>query len=120
MANNLLANPSGGQSVLQWVRNELAVWTRRNRIVGGRGVSITRTDAGTTVNALVPKFSGIVYLAGKKFDLRGQTPGVYVKVDIAAGTVAYTDTAPADPFPPSEEYYEVAQTFGHIHVPRFG
>lgn len=65
-------------------------------------------------------FTGIVYLAGKKFDLTASARKKWVKVDVAAGTVAYTDTDPTDPFPPGTEYFETNHTHGNIHVTRFG
>lgn len=65
-------------------------------------------------------FSGVVYLAGKLFDLRGSARKKWIKIDTNAGTVAYTDTDPTDPFPAGEEYYLTNETWGDIHVTRHG
>ena len=65
-------------------------------------------------------FTGIVYLSGKKFDLRADARKKWIKVDYLNGTVAYEDTDPADPFPVGCEYFETNFVHGDIHVTRFG
>ena len=64
-------------------------------------------------------FSGTVYIAGNKVDLTG-TPKEWVRVNVSDGTAVYHDGPPSNPFPPNEEWYYVAKTFGDIHITRFG
>ncbi len=63
-------------------------------------------------------FTGIVYLAGVKFTGLGTKEWVRARIDV--GIVEDHDGPPPDPFPPGEEWYEVASTVGDIHITRFG
>jgi hypothetical protein len=86
-----------------------------------------------------PSFSGIVYLAGRRYydpalstiaigqqisDNSTDAAKTWVVVDLELNTVSYENGPP--PFdsdgrmPPSQEWYETAKTFGDIHVTRFG
>lgn len=68
-----------------------------------------------------PMFSGRVYLAGRLFDgMNSDGTKPWVKVDVAFGNVSQEEGPPPNPFPTNEEWYEKVNTFGDIHVPRFG
>jgi hypothetical protein len=61
-------------------------------------------------------FTGTAYVAGRK--TTGLGTKAWVRVFLDSATAEDHDGPPPDPFPPNEEWYEVAQTFGNIHVPR--
>jgi hypothetical protein len=61
-------------------------------------------------------FTGTAYIAGRK--TTGLGTKAWVRVFLDTATAEDHDGPPPDPFPPNEEWYEVAQTFGNIHVPR--
>jgi hypothetical protein len=64
-------------------------------------------------------FSGTVYLAGVKHTGLDSDPDKpWVVVDLAAGTVTESASTPPDPLPDHQEWYEKANTYGDIHVPR--
>lgn len=97
----------------EWMNN---VSRRVNRVVvyGGQG---KWTDDGLQL-FVVTCFSGRVYLAGVRYDGLGTKAWVRVRVDV--NTVEDHDGPAPNPFPPGEEWYEVAKTSGDIHVTRFG
>jgi hypothetical protein len=61
-------------------------------------------------------FSGTAYIAGNKTTGLGTKAWVRCKLDLATA-VDHDGPAP-NPFPPNEEWYEVAQTPGDIHITR--
>lgn len=61
-------------------------------------------------------FSGTAYIAGHKTTGLGSKAWVRCFLDTA--TAEDHDGPAPDPFPPNEEWYEVAQTSGDIHICR--
>ena len=59
--------------------------------------------------------TGTVYLGGTKYTVGTSLPWIRVRRD--ALTVENHAGPPPEPFPPGEEWYEVANTPGDIHVP---
>ena len=64
-------------------------------------------------------FSGTAYVSGRRIDgLASDNTKPWVKVDVSDGTATEQDGPPSSPFPPSEEWFEKANTIGDIHVTR--
>lgn len=61
-------------------------------------------------------FSGTAYIAGNK--TTGLGTKAWVRCFLDTATAEDNDGPPPNPFPPNEEWYEVAQTPGDIHIPR--
>ena len=61
-------------------------------------------------------FSGTAYVAGFKTTGLGTKKWVRCKLD--TGAAMDDDGDPPNPFPPNEEWYEVAKTSGDIHESR--
>jgi hypothetical protein len=112
-------SPSRGGGLLEWAV-ALLKGLKADRIIPGDGITLTATPSGRVAQAKLPRWSGIVYLAGKQFDLTASQVKTYIAVDAINGTVTLTDTAPSDPFPPGVEYYRTAYVYGDLHVTRFG
>ena len=67
-----------------------------------------------------PGFSCKVYLGGKLYQPVRSKAWIRVLVNKSdSTTVTYNDGPAPDPFPPNEEWFEVANTYGDIHVDRF-
>jgi hypothetical protein len=94
-----------------------------NNIYGSGGITITPNAYGgldiSGGGGGSASFSGVVYLAGKKYELNG-TSKAWIRVFISPPGVVYDDGPPPDPFPPGEEWYATSSTAGDIHIPRFG
>ena len=95
-------------------------FVRRERLLSVVGGRLTPTDAGKTLSinggAASMPFSGTAYVAGNKTTGLGTKDWVRCKLDLA--TAEDHDGPPPDPFPPNEEWYEVDQTPGDIHISR--
>ena len=66
-----------------------------------------------------PSFTGIVYVAGKKYaDLNTDDTKPWVKIPLNGDAPSETDVEPADPFPANEYYIRKANTSGDFHLPR--
>lgn len=64
-------------------------------------------------------FSGTAYVAGVKVENLNTYPErPWVKVDLANATATEEASAPPDPFPEDQEWYEKAYTYGDIHESR--
>lgn len=90
--------------------------------IRGRGPRLLdmRVDKATRSRP-PPEFSGTVYLNGVKHTgLNSDYTMDWVKVTVSDGTVVEAAGPPPDPFPADEEWYEKANTYGDIHVTRFG
>jgi hypothetical protein len=61
-------------------------------------------------------FSGTAYIAGNQTTGLGTKKWVRCHLDTA--TAENNDGPPPNPFPPNEEWYEVSQTPGDIHITR--
>ena len=84
------------------------------------GNEIRITGAGAVARG---SFSGRVYLGGKLYEpgvwsAYGPDPWVRVKVGETFPVVSYEAGPAPDPFPPDEEWFRVASTYGDIHVTR--
>ena len=71
----------------------------------------------------VGTFSGLAWVAGKKYDLTATSTEDWIKVDMSADpvTVAYDASGPASEaqFDDGVEWYRTAQTPGDLHITRF-
>lgn len=78
-------------------------------------------------------FSGHVYVGGRYFydaDVSARSHGggseivdnstakAWLKIDAIAGTCSFEDECAEPPFSTGEEWYDLSQTFGDIHLPR--
>jgi hypothetical protein len=77
----------------------------------GTSQEVKQTPAVTT-----GAFSGTAYIAGNK--TTGLGTKAWVRCFLDTGTAEDNDGPPPNPFPINEEWYEVAQTFGNINIPR--
>lgn len=110
--------PVRGDDIL-YAFMRLRDFIRKERLVSVVGGRITQTDGGKTLT--IPKasfvsFSGTAYIAGHKTTGLGTKAWVRCKLDLA--TAEDHDGPAPDPFPPNEEWYEVAKTSGDIHISR--
>jgi hypothetical protein len=96
--------------------NRTARWLNGMQLEGGQvihndnGIRLVPGGSGTST------FSGTAYIAGSKTTGLGTKEWVRCFLDTA--TAEDNDGPPPDPFPPNEEWYEVSQTAGDIHIPR--
>ena len=68
---------------------------------------------------VIPGFSGTAYVAGNKITgLNSDDTKPWVKCDLDAGTASEQTSAPSNPFPENQEWYEKENTFGDIHESR--
>ena len=93
-----------------------ALWPKRSATLlinpGANGCSfeVKRTGSGGG------GFSGRAYVAGNK--TTGLGTKKWVRCFLDSGTAEDNDGPAPNPFPYNEEWYEVASTFGDIHIPR--
>ena len=65
-------------------------------------------------------FSGTAYVSGiKTTNLNGDSTKPWIKVDVTTALAEEETGPPSNPFPPNQEWYEKAYTYGDIHVTRF-
>jgi hypothetical protein len=111
--------PQRGDDILA-AFNRLRDFVRRERLLSVVGGRLSQTDGGKTLSIHAGggsmAFSGTAYIAGNKTTGLGTKAWVRCKLDLA--TAEDNDGPPPDPFPPNEEWYEVAQTPGDIHISR--
>lgn len=62
------------------------------------------------------EFTGVAYIAGHK--TTGLGTKAWVRCFLDSGTAEDNDGPPPDPFPFNEEWYEVANLSGDIHITR--
>ena len=95
-------------------------FVRKERLMSVVGGRLSQTDGGKTLSihaggGAMP-FSGTAYIAGNKTTGLGTKDWVRCFLDTA--TAEDNDGPPPNPFPPNEEWYEVVQTPGDIHISR--
>jgi hypothetical protein len=94
-----------------------ALWLKRsatllcNTASDGTSIEVKRPGAGGASS-----FTGTAYVAGNK--TTGLGTKKWVRVFLDSGTAEDNDGDPPNPFPPNEEWYEVANTSGDIHCAR--
>ena len=110
--------PEKGQNILQWAKR-FSAWARSLQVLAGQGVLVKQSSVGTTIS-IQGGFTGIVYLAGTKIDMRTLEQKDWIKVNVSAGTAVYADGPAPNPFPSNEEWYERRSVWGDLHVTRFG
>jgi len=85
-------------------------------IVGAGATRVTYEARRIKIYSSGVAFSGTAYIAGRKTTGLGTKQWVRCFLDTA--TAEDNDGPPPDPFPINEEWYEVSQTSGDIHIPR--
>ena len=100
--------------------NTVANWLNGMKIIGGE---VVHTPDGIIINPFLSSggggsmpFSGTAYVAGNK--TTGLGTKAWVRCNLSLGTAVDHDGPAPDPFPPNEEWYEVAFTPGDIHESR--
>jgi len=93
------------------------------RVVGGT-LAREPTGRGWTLNCFggTGAFSGNVYVNGVKYTLNLDDILPFVKVSLnptGGANVVFSEGPMPAPFPDGEEWYEMAHTFGDIHIPMF-
>lgn len=111
--------PARGDDIL-YAFLRLREFVRKNRLASVVGGTLKQMEGGQTL-AIRPAggsmpFSGVAYIAGHKTTGLGTKDWVRCHLDTA--TAEDHDGPAPDPFPPNEEWYEVSQTPGDIHISR--
>jgi len=110
--------PQRGDDILQ-AFNRLRDFVRKERLMSVVGGLLTQTEGGKTLSirtSLSTPFSGTAYVSGNKTTGLGTKD--WVRCFLDTGTAEDHDGPAPNPFPPNEEWYEVAFTPGDIHESR--
>ena len=117
-----IPNPIGGGVIGAHRFNQLCE-TAEGATYRGKGHKTTRgviPRISSRINSVSP-FTGVAYVSGVRIEGLNTYPALpWVRVNVSANTAVEDAGPPSDPFPDNEEWYEKANTYGDIHVTRFG
>ena len=117
-----IPNPIGGGIIGAHRFNQLCE-TAEGATYRGKGHKTTRgvIPRISSRTQSVPTFPGVAYVKGVRIaNLNSNAALPWVRVKVSSNTATEEAGPPPDPFPDDEEWYEKANTYGDIHVTRFG